>query len=99
MVGLLPKTPSHYCRSSSSRVYVEDTFRKKTHMFTEYKKWCFSKNILAAQCEFFYSVLKNEKISIFKPRKDQCDTFTAFKEGNCTQEEYEYHNQMKQKIT
>lgn len=95
-LDILPKMPSHYCRASSKRVYVEDTFRSKTHMFKVYQKWCNRHGKAAAKRKLFISVLKCEKISIFKPRKDQCDTCTAFKEGNIEAEVYEEHNQKKE---
>ena len=36
----LPKVPSHYCRASSKRVYVEATFRSVSHMYRIYESWC-----------------------------------------------------------
>ncbi|CAH2090933.1 unnamed protein product [Euphydryas editha] len=30
-IDLIPKVPSHYCRASSSKLYVESTFRAETH--------------------------------------------------------------------
>ena len=31
-LDLLPKVPSHYCRASSQKVYVEPTFRSILHL-------------------------------------------------------------------
>lgn len=36
-------------------------------------------------------VLKSEKISIFKPRKDQCDVCVSYKEGHTPEEIYQLH--------
>lgn len=95
-LALLPKVPSHYCRSSTNRTYVEDTFRSKAHMFQTYKDWCAKESKPLARRKLFCSTLKSEKISIYKPRKDQCDTCTAFKENNVTLEEYQVHQEMKE---
>lgn len=95
-LGLLPKVPSHYCRASTSRIYVEDSFRNKTHMFEVYKKWSQENERETAKRKLFTSILEAEKISVFKPRKDQCDTCTSFKEGNLTLEEYEVHKAKKE---
>lgn len=65
-------------------------------MYRVFKKWCLSKNKPFAQRKLFCKILKEKKISIFKPRKDQCDTCTAFKEGNLAEEEYNKHINMKQ---
>ncbi|KAF2899537.1 hypothetical protein ILUMI_06640 [Ignelater luminosus] len=37
---LLPKVPSHYCRSSSYCTYVESVFRSISHMHKVYEEWC-----------------------------------------------------------
>lgn len=39
-LNIIPKVPSHYCRASTQRIYVEDIFQSKTHMHTIYSKWC-----------------------------------------------------------
>lgn len=90
-LNLLNKMPSHYCRASSTRVYVEDTFESKSHMFREYESWCQKNGKRSAGRKYFNAILEDEKISIFKPRKDQCDTCTGHKEGSITEEQYALH--------
>lgn len=36
----LPKVPSHYCRSSSSKMYLEPFFKSISHLHTQYKQSC-----------------------------------------------------------
>ncbi|KAF2882150.1 hypothetical protein ILUMI_24031 [Ignelater luminosus] len=44
---LLPKVPSHYCRSSSSCTCVESVFRSISHMHKVYEEWCGQKEVKA----------------------------------------------------
>lgn len=88
---LIPKVPSHYCRASSKRVYVEPSFRSISYMHQVYKEWCKETGNTFVERKKFCEVLENEKISIFKPRKDQCDTCVAYKEGNLSEDAYNFH--------
>lgn len=45
----------------------------------------------SVQRKKFGEILEVQKISIFKPRKDQCDTCVAHKEGNLYEEDYQVH--------
>lgn len=88
----LPKVPSHYCRSSSSRIYVDDALQSYSKIHKEYLKWCEEKDLPSVQIKKkFGEILEEQKISIFKPRKDQCDTCVAHKEGNLSEEDYQVH--------
>lgn len=87
----LPKVPSHYCRSSSNKIYVESTFRSKLHMFTVYKEWCVANNLKPTGRILFCKILDEAKIAIHMPRKDQCDVCCGFKVGTVSQEDYEKH--------
>lgn len=35
----LPKMPSHYCKQSTNRIYVEPVFHSASHMHLEFSKW------------------------------------------------------------
>ncbi|CAG9794569.1 unnamed protein product [Diatraea saccharalis] len=90
-LDILPKVPSHYCRSSSKKVYVESTFRSELHMHAVFKDWCTEKGYRAASRKTFSKVLTNNNIGIHHPRKDQCDTCCSYKTGNISQAEYDIH--------
>lgn len=90
-LDLIPKVCSHYCRASSNRVYVEDTFESKAHMHVIYSIWCQDNGQPLAGRRLFYKELKAQKISIFKPRKDQCDVCVSYKMGNVSEETYRIH--------
>ncbi|KAF9406599.1 hypothetical protein HW555_013085 [Spodoptera exigua] len=78
----VPKVPSHYCRANSSRIYVDESFESFTHMHSVYSSWCQDSNVDSVKRKKFQEILKEAKISIFKPRKDQCDICVAHKQGN-----------------
>ena len=87
----LPKLPSHYCRSTSSRLYLEPIITSKSQLHQLYTDKCkqegrkpLSKNILCEE-------LEKMNISIFHPRKDQCDTCVSHDVGNIDDTEYENH--------
>lgn len=91
----IPKIPSHYCRSNTKRIYVEDQFKSKTNMQKIYAEWCKNNDEVPAMRKKFCTVLDEEKISIFKPRKDQCDVCVGYTEGNFNEEEYLLHKTKK----
>lgn len=92
---LLPKMPSHYCRSSTTKQYVESTFLSYRHMHEMYKEWCLENHKTHVERKAFMLVLNQENISIYHPRKDQCDICFEFSAGNISQEEYEIHKTKK----
>ncbi|CAG4945992.1 unnamed protein product [Parnassius apollo] len=59
---IIPKEPSHYCRSNTSHVYVEASFESMTHMHTVYTAWCQENNYSAVQRKRFQEILKDNKI-------------------------------------
>ena len=91
----LPKVPSHYCRASSNRVYVESTFRSVSHMHQVYHSWCSDNELEPASRQIFSDILENKKISIHQPRKDQCDICCGYKVCQIDTATYEAH-QVKQ---
>lgn len=90
---LIPRVPSHYCRASSSREYVDNSFVSKQNMHRIYKAWCEEKGkTCTSSLTLFKNILKEKKISVHKPRKDQCDTCIAFLEcKTISQETYDDH--------
>lgn len=90
-LDLLPKVPSHYCRATSQRIYVESTFRSHLHMHAIYKAWCIEQNKKPVSRNTFLSVLSHNNISIHKPRKDQCDVCSSYQLKNVSQEDYDTH--------
>lgn len=90
-LDLIPKVPSHYCRASSNKLYVEPNFRSEKHMHEVFVEWCREHNNKAVSRPTFLRILNQENIAIHNPRKDQCDTCCSFKTGNISQKEYDDH--------
>ena len=94
-LGLLPKVPSHYCRASTQRLYVESTFRSVLHMHSVYVEWCYEQNVIPVSRQSFNRVLTEQKVSIHKPKKDQCDICCEHAAGQLNTESHEIHMQKK----
>ena len=89
----LPKVPSHYCRASTTQVYVESTFRSYRHMHRVYREYTLSQDSSNTPVSrtLFKSILTRMRIRIHSPRKDQCDLCYSFKTGNTSEEDYRAH--------
>lgn len=70
----LPKVESHYCRSSSSKLYLEPIWNSvHGDLYAEYKKFCSNNNKRRYCVATFEKKYRELNLSIFKPRKDQCN--------------------------
>lgn len=87
----LPKVPSHYCRSSSKKNYIESLFRSTLHLFQVYEEFCKQHNQKPISRTLFRKLLKEENIAIHQPRKDQCDFCCMRKLGNLSEDIYNDH--------
>ncbi len=87
----VPKVPSHYCRASSSRVYVQADWESLSAMHREYTKNCESKQTKPICRQVFAEILEAKKISIHQPRKDQCDICTGHANESIAEDVYETH--------
>ena len=95
-IDTLPKVPSHYCRSSSKRVYVEATFRSQSHMYKIYSSWCADNSYVVVSRQIFAEMLELRKISIHRPRKDQCDVCCSYQVGQLDEQDYQEHRAKQQ---
>ena len=95
-LDMIPKVDSHYCRKQTTRVYVEPVFRSKTHLYTVYVNDCKEKELPYLRRTNFLAVLGELKISIYKPKKDQCDVCIAHKVGTISEDEYKGHINVKE---
>lgn len=92
-LDLIPKVPSHYCRASTSRSYVDNSFVSKQNMYNRFVEWCSENEKKATHLKDFKLVLEEKKISIHQPRKDQCDTCVGYKLGTVSLNDYTSHRQ------
>ena len=91
----LPKVPSHYCRSSSSKLYLEPYFKSISHLHSLYQQACSDNSIRALSRQVFTVAFNQLNLSLFHPKKDQCDTCCAFKAGNIEAAVWEKHRKKK----
>lgn len=86
----LPTVPSHYCRKSSSKNYLEPFFNSKAEVYLEYTTWCEGKG------QVFNDEFDEGNYALFQPRKDQCDLCISYGEGNVDEATYVLHRQKKE---
>ena len=87
----LPKMPSHYCRQSSSKLYLEPIFQTFQEVFKLYQKRAEDGGAKALSRFRFMEEFNSMNLSLFQPRKDRCDECIKFEEGNLSEEEYNAH--------
>ncbi|KAF4529623.1 hypothetical protein B566_EDAN017069 [Ephemera danica] len=91
----LPKIPSHYCRRNTSRKYLEPPWRTMREVYDHYVANAERKGLKPVSISTFKREWRNQKISVYRPRKDECDICVSFKTGNLSQEEMNKHTEKK----
>ena len=93
--SLLPKMESHYCRASSSKLYLEPIWQSKSALYKEYAKYCKVSDLQILSVKVFYEEFDNNNLSLFHPKKNQCDLCIWYKCVNTSEEAYTSHIQSK----
>lgn len=93
---ILPKMPSHYCRASTTKLYLEPVFQSKMDLYREYKKYCEKQGHQSFSEKILMDTLKEKNVKLYRPRKDQCDVCIGHKLGNVADEIYSSHLQRKE---
>lgn len=95
----LAKMESHYCRASTSKLYLEPIWHTKKALYDFYcKDFCEHHNTTPMSTTIFdltLELLEEKNISLFRPKKDAYDMCTAFETGNLSTEEKTLLDQMK----
>jgi hypothetical protein len=91
----LPKLPSHYCRQTSSRVYLEPTVRNIIELYEAYKNDCHENNKEFLSRRTFDNEFLRSNLSLYMPKKDQCDFCCSFKVGNVTEQAWKENIDLK----
>lgn len=60
-------------------------------MLAVYRSWCQEEGLQSVSRKVFSQILKDKKIGIHHPRKDQCKLCVSYKEGNLEKETYDEH--------
>lgn len=73
----LPKVESHYCRSRTTKSYLESTWSSKSELYRFYKSYCDNLETKCVSTALFSHVFDELNLAIFKPKKDECDIFSV----------------------
>nr|CAI5837347.1 unnamed protein product [Callosobruchus analis] len=92
----LPKIPSHYCRSQSSKLYLEPIFKSQKEVFDVYVENCSESKIKPLSLTQFKKFFIKMNIGLFQPKKDQCDLCCMHEVNNISEEKWLEHQQMKE---
>lgn len=91
----LPTLPSHYCRSSSNKVYLESLFESKTALYNAYEsELAQTKKKVICKTDFFQE-FDRRNLALYSPKKDCCDLCEGFKYGHISQADYDTHQNRK----
>lgn len=88
---LPPKLLSHYCRRESNKLYLEGNWQSKVQLYEVYKSYATEKNEPFVSRTYFCNLFEELDLSLYLPKKDQCDTCVGHKVGNVEQEADERH--------
>ncbi|XP_050514864.1 uncharacterized protein LOC126890077 [Diabrotica virgifera virgifera] len=92
----IPKMESHYCRKSWAKLYLLPEWTSKKALYNFYTlDWCTPRNITPLSIAKFSNTLEIENISLFKPKKDQCEKCLSHKLGNIPDTEHKEHIERK----
>ncbi|KAF6213463.1 hypothetical protein GE061_011182 [Apolygus lucorum] len=89
----LAKLPSHYCRKSTAKVYLEPVFSSDTMaaVYRVYVGACTDNDRMVLSRHTFSKVAKAMNIGFQLPKKDKCDLCCSYQSGNLSKEEYDAH--------
>ncbi|KAJ8937236.1 hypothetical protein NQ314_011991 [Rhamnusium bicolor] len=92
----IPRIDSHYCRSHTSKEYIEGC-KTLADLHRDYLKICEEKNLPVGNYHMYRKIFEEEfNIAFYVPKKDQCDLCLQFKNSTETEkqiflEKYERH--------
>ena len=91
----VPKVPSHYCRRDTTKTYLYVIFPTLIKLYDVYKARCqaFKKTVFSLSK--FSDVFKGKSLSLYKRKKDKCNTCTGHDEGNVSNEAFLAHQKLK----
>lgn len=84
-IEIIPRMPSHYCRSTSSKEYLTEEIQSVSKMYDLYKEWMlesFSNQPIATVRQYRDIFNSEYNISFFVAKKDQCDDCFTYKNAN-----------------
>ena len=96
----LPTVPSDYCRSSAfpkDKKYLNPG-TTILQLYKEYSATAQESYARVVGRKFITELFHKLNVSVFIPRKDQCDVCVGEKHGNVSKEEYDLHIKLKDRL-
>lgn len=93
----LPKLPAHYCRKDTLKLYLDMSFQTLSELYKVYQDYCQERHVACMSRNVFNKVFHEKNLSLFRQKKDQCNTCFAHKYGNVTEQEWIMHTEKKEK--
>lgn len=95
-LDLLPKMESHYCRKESTKQFIEPLWDSKTALYAFYCDEMMKKDTNPLSIAIFHQMFEEKRLSIYKRKKDECETCIGFRQGNISQNVYDEHRVKKE---
>ncbi|KAL4721246.1 hypothetical protein ACJJTC_011701 [Scirpophaga incertulas] len=87
----LPKMPYHYCQASSIKLYLKPVVQSKLKLYKLYCEKCNEQQEKPTSRWLFDQIFNKKNLSLFSPKKDQCDLCCSHDVGNISEAKYREH--------
>jgi len=78
----LPTLPSHHCRKTSKKLFLQTDVKSWTQLYNMYIEKCNNDSEEPVSRHTFDREKKGSNIDIYIPKKDRCDTCTSFENNH-----------------
>ena len=91
LIARIEKAPSHYCRKSLSKIYLEPLVKTKNQLYKLYCTAAEDAALTPLSKRGFKRWFDSSNYSLVKPKKDMCDLCLRYRVGNVTQSDSDAH--------
>ena len=92
----LPKMPSHYCRRSTNKMYLQPDIGSISVLYKLFQDYLKENNCETIGKSILSREFRRQNIAFFQPKKDQCDRCISYESGHVTEDDHYYHIQRKE---
>jgi hypothetical protein len=90
-LDILPKLPSHYCRKSTGKMYLEQSVKSMCVLYGLYKDKCVEHGRNSLSIKILKQEFDDMNLALFQPKKDKCDVCVMHEVGNLSDAEWDQH--------